>query len=137
MPDSFKLLSLPFFFKTGFKELFRWCNVESMNLDEIHELAELVRILRSKNTREYCLDEERNEFTHVELRALALNLVCSGSKIRKELESWGLVLSERAKEKRTRGFTANSHDRWHGAGSCPSHGGSGWQQIAGFAGRPG
>lgn len=26
---------------------------------------------------------------------------------------------------------------WHGPGSCPTHGGSGWQQVAGFAGDEG
>ena len=52
------------------------------------------------------------------------------------VKGYGLKV-ERAKHKEVRGFTSNSHDRWHGKGSCATHGGSGWEQIAGFAGRKG
>jgi hypothetical protein len=86
---------------------------------------------------DFCRDDDRTYFTHLELRALAYNCRLSGSKIRTQLESAGLTLAERAPERRIRGFTANNHDRWYGAGSSPSHGGSGWEQIQGFAGRKG
>lgn len=84
-----------------------------------------------------CMDDERATFTHEELGELAFNLRKSRSKIRAELESYGLSLAMRPIEKRTRGFTSNPHDRWFGPGACPTHGGSGWEQINGFAGRIG
>jgi hypothetical protein len=43
----------------------------------------------------------------------------------------------RAKERRIRGFTTSSHDRWFGPGASPTHGGSGWEQINGFSGQVG
>lgn len=86
---------------------------------------------------EECLDDERDTFTHVDLGELAYALQMSRCKVRAELESFGLRLEERAKERRTRGFTTSSHDRWFGPGSCKTHGGSGWEQINGFAGQTG
>lgn len=49
----------------------------------------------------------------------------------------GLDVGPRPVAKASRGFTANSHDRWSGPGSCATHGGSGWEQISGFAGQKG
>lgn len=49
----------------------------------------------------------------------------------------GLEIGPREIPKAIRGFKANSHDRWSGPGSCKTHGGSGWEQINGFAGQKG
>ncbi len=86
---------------------------------------------------EFCMDDERDTFDHEDLGELAFRLQRSRNKVRSELESYGLKLAERPNEKRVRGFTANPHDRWYGPGSSPSHGGSGWEQITGFAGQKG
>jgi len=83
---------------------------------------------------EFCMDDDRDSFDHEDLGELAFSLKRSRNKVRADLESYGLKLAERPKEKRTRGFTTNSNDRWYGN---PCGGGSGWEQIAGFAGRQG
>lgn len=84
---------------------------------------------------QYVMDEEQDQFTHEDLGELAYGLQRSRNKVRADLESYGLKLAPRAFEKRgTRGFTANNHNRWDGN---PCGGGSGWEQIAGFAGRQG
>ena len=108
-----------------------------MDLDVITELAREPEYSDLETFVQFCLDDDRDTFSHVELRALALNTKQSGNKLRKELEGFGLSLAAREVEKHARGFTANSHDRWHGPGACQSHGGSGWEQIQGFAGRRG
>lgn len=108
-----------------------------MDLDEIHELASEPEYASVEAFVQYCMDDERDSFTHVELRALALNARRSGSKIREELESFGMVLAHREPSRRTRGFTTSSLDRWYGPGACKTHGGSGYEQILGFAGRKG
>lgn len=46
----------------------------------------------------------------------------------------GLEVGQRAIPKQVRGFRSNNHNRWI-ENQC--HGGSGWQQIAGFAGQEG
>lgn len=108
-----------------------------MNLDDIHTLASDPEYMSTDEFVEFCMDDDRETFTHVELRALALNTRCSGSAVRKVLESFGLSLEERANVKRTRGHTTSSNDRWYGPGSSKSHGGSGHEQIRGWAGRKG
>lgn len=108
-----------------------------MDLDAIHELAAEPEYASLDDFVQFCMDDDRGTFTHVELRALAVNTRKSGSKLRAELESFGLALETREVVKKTRGFTANPHDRWYGPGACPSHGGSGHEQIRGFAGQKG
>jgi len=49
----------------------------------------------------------------------------------------GLTVGPREVPKAVRGFHSNSHDRWSGPGSCKTHGGSGHEQISGFAGQKG
>lgn len=83
---------------------------------------------------EFLLDEDRTSFNHADLGELAFQLQRSRSKIRAELEEYGLMLSERPFEKKVRGFTSNNHNRWHGN---PCGGGTGWEQINGFAGQAG
>lgn len=86
---------------------------------------------------EFCMDDERETFTHNDLADLAYATKTCRAVIRKELEGYGLTLQKRVPAKRTRGFTTSSHDRWYGPGSSKMHGGSGWEQINGFAGQKG
>jgi hypothetical protein len=75
---------------------------------------------------QFCYDDERKEYSHEELCALNFRTRLLIQKIRAELSKYGLLLATRPIEKHIRGFTTNSHDRWDGPGSCPSHGGSGF-----------
>lgn len=86
---------------------------------------------------EFLCEEDRSQYFHQELMALASTAKLSPQKIRIQLKDWGLELVCRLHEQHPRGFTTNSHDRWYGPGSCPTFGGSGYEQIAGFAGRRG
>jgi hypothetical protein len=86
---------------------------------------------------EYAMDDESSTFTHVDLGHIAARTRQSRCVVRKRLEGYGLSLELRDNEKRVRGFSTSSHDRWYGPGSSKSHGGSGHEQIAGFAGRVG
>lgn len=105
-----------------------------MDLDAIHAHAEEPELESIETFVQFCMDEEEFTFTHLDLRALALNCKLSGSRVRTELEGYGLTLAERKPPKMVRGFTANNHNRWHGN---PCAGGSGHEQINGFAGRNG
>jgi hypothetical protein len=102
-----------------------------MDLDAIHELAGNPEYASVEDFVLLCIEDERETFSHLELRAIALNMRCSGNKIRTDLEGYGLRLASRATEKPVRGFKANCHDRWVNSGN---HGGSGHEQIQGFAG---
>jgi hypothetical protein len=53
------------------------------------------------------------------------------------LRGYGIALAERRPARHRRGFLTSSHDRWFGPGSSPTHGGSGYEQITGFAGARG
>lgn len=86
---------------------------------------------------ESLIDDERTVFTHQEMACLNRRLGVPVRTIRRELEGYGLTLALREKERHVRGFSSNPHDRWHGPGSCPTHGGSGWSQIMGMAGQEG
>jgi hypothetical protein len=76
----------------------------------------------------YLLDDERGEFTASDLQALNGKLRKSVPAIRKELEALGFGIEDKGPEKRPRGYNCNDHDRWYGPGSCPSHGGSGFDR---------
>lgn len=80
------------------------------------------------------MDDGEEVFTRHQLACLAWNLKRSRRSIRRELESYGLRLEARGSLRRFRTVGDNPHDRWYGPGSCPTHGGSGWEQITGFAG---
>jgi hypothetical protein len=105
-----------------------------LDLDTIHDLAENPEYRTVEDFVLYCLEDEKVEFSHLELRAIALNTKTSGSKVRASLESYGLRLADRPVDKTVRGFTANPHNRWIESGNF---GGSGGDQIIGFAGRNG
>lgn len=87
---------------------------------------------------EELLEEDRTSFTFDEADAVAVfNGVLTAVVIR-ELLTYGFTYEGRAKVRATRGFTANSHDRWFGPGSSPTHGGSGGTAVlSGFSGRNG
>lgn len=86
---------------------------------------------------EFLVDDDQTEFDWRHLNCLSANTGRSNHDLRTELEGWGFTLAKRSKVHHTRGFNTNSHDRWFGPGSCPTHGGSGWEQITGMAGREG
>jgi hypothetical protein len=83
---------------------------------------------------EYLLDEDREQYDHEDLQLLAYSLRTSLRKVRAELDSWGLTLKARPHEQEVRGFSSWDENRWQGN---PCGGGSGWEQIAGIAGRKG
>ena len=87
---------------------------------------------------EFAIDDERTEFDIYDLRCLNYRHQIRVQVIREALEAWGLTYKPcELRERRVRGFTTSSHDRWYGPGSSPTHGGSGHEQINGFAGREG
>lgn len=57
--------------------------------------------------------------------------------IREQLVGQGLRFNARPNARRIRTIGDNPNDRWYGPGSSPMHGGSGWEQVSGFAGREG
>lgn len=87
---------------------------------------------------EYLLDEDRDECKAGELQALAARLRLPVKDVRATLEgAYGVKLADRLHPVKARGFNTSSNDRWYGPGSSPSHGGSGWEEITGMAGRRG
>ena len=86
----------------------------------------------------FLLDDDRTSFSYAEACALAEVLCVHESAVIRELRSYGLsYLGRPVESRRVRGFTTSSNDRWFGPGSSPSHGGSGWEQVIGFAGQVG
>ena len=83
---------------------------------------------------EWLYDEEAEEFDHRHLLCLNVRLGRPLRALRRELEGYGLRLAKRPKERQARGFQSNPHNRWAGN---PCAGGSGWEQITGFAGQEG
>lgn len=86
---------------------------------------------------EACMADNVTTFNWQHLSAISWNLRTSRAKVRAELEGFGLQIIERPSPRRVRTCKDNPNDRWYGPGSSPSHGGSGWEQIEGFAGPPG
>lgn len=87
---------------------------------------------------EFLLDDERTRFSFEEAEELSEALGYSiAAPVIKALKEYGFEMIPRESERRVRGFRANSHDRWYGPGSCPTHGGSGWEQIVGVGGQEG
>jgi hypothetical protein len=83
---------------------------------------------------EYLLDDDRYGYDHNDLTQLSTSLGLSVSKVRAALDDWGLHLKMRPKERSVRGFNSWDNNRW---ASNPCKGGSGWEQISGFAGQKG
>lgn len=86
---------------------------------------------------EACMEDDEDSFDWRHLAVLAWNLHRSRRSIREELVSYGLRLRPRPNVRRFRTVGDNPHDRWYGPGSSPTHGGSGWEQVTGFAGQEG
>lgn len=82
---------------------------------------------------QFMLDDERDTYTHEDIAALNFRTRMPINNIRKELDGYGFKLGVRAPVKQVRGFTSNSHDRWHGKGSLPTHGGAGIDASTGRA----
>lgn len=78
--------------------------------------------------------DDRDSVTFAEVEAIASAVGIHVSTIVALVKGYGLTIGTREVPREVRGFRSNSHDRWS---SCPSHGGSGWQQISGFAGGEG
>jgi hypothetical protein len=83
---------------------------------------------------EELLDNDRTSFTYQEAEVLAEKLECLPSAVIKALKDFGFTMETREPEKKVRGFRSNNNDRWS---AYPSHGGSGHEQINGFAGEVG
>ncbi len=81
---------------------------------------------------DYKIDCEDYTFTTVDIGVLARRTGILNERVRRLLISEGLNFIPPPKGYVGRGFTANDHNRWDGN---PCGGGSGWEQIAGFAGR--
>jgi hypothetical protein len=86
---------------------------------------------------EHLMGSDESEFTALHLQLLNQNTQKPVHALRVELEGYGFTLAKRPLERRVRGYTTSSNDRWYGLGSSPCHGGSGGEQITGFAGRAG
>ena len=87
---------------------------------------------------DFLLADDRTEFTFDEAVALSEALGQSVPVyVIRGLKALGFTMEPREIPKEVRGFNSNSHDRWSGKGSCPTHGGSGHEQITGFAGQEG
>ena len=83
---------------------------------------------------EYLLDDERDSFTAAELHQLCYWLKARWVEVKAALEEYGFAVDGQSKEHQPRMATDNPHNRWEGN---PCGGGSGWEQIAGMAGRVG
>lgn len=78
------------------------------------------------------LGNDETEFTFEEAMEVASDLGYSiATPVIREMKEYGFTMQERMPERRIRGINTNNHDRWT---AYQSHGGSGWQQISGFAG---
>lgn len=81
------------------------------------------------------LDDDRLSFTFAEAEAVAFELGYSiATPVIRALKTLGFTMEERPVVRRVRTISCNSNDRFFGPGSMPTHGGSGWEQISGFAG---
>jgi len=83
---------------------------------------------------EYCLRVGVRTFTPGDAQKIALQPPRPLKSVMDELKSYGLTVVKGVSRSEVRGFTSNSHNRWDG-NECA--GGSGWEVIAGFAGRAG
>jgi len=81
-----------------------------------------------------CLDDDRDYFTTADMQALNRATQKRLQVVRVELEGYGLKFVPRKPPKRVRGFQTGSNDRFYGPGADKMYGGSGWEQINGFAG---
>ena len=83
------------------------------------------------------LGDDETSFSFIEAEKLAAGVGIHVSTIIRLAQEAGLGYTGRETPKRVRGFTTSSNDRYFGPGSSNSHGGSGHEQISGFAGQKG
>lgn len=79
------------------------------------------------------LADERTSVGFAEAVAVAVEVGIHVTWVVAAIRRYGIEVV-RTKPREVRGFTSNNHNRWEGN---PCGGGSGWEQIAGFAGRRG
>lgn len=101
---------------------------QSSPVETVHEYSTIEAFV------EYCIDDERDFFTTADMQRLNRATQTRLQDVRRALEGYGLRFVPREPRRAVRGFSANSHDRWYGKGADRTYGGSGWEQIAGFAG---
>ena len=80
------------------------------------------------------LDNEQGAVPFAAVEAAAGEIGAHPSALVRKVQQYGINVAERAVPKAVRGYTSNPNNRW---AACPSHGGSGWEVISGFAGREG
>jgi hypothetical protein len=80
------------------------------------------------------VDNERTGFMPGEAQKLAIALHRSLPEIIKELKDYGLTVVVNQRQAQARGFNSNDHNLF---ASMNHHGGSGWEQVSGFAGQNG
>jgi len=80
------------------------------------------------------LDNDRTGFLPGEAQKLAIALHRSLPEVIHEIKGYGLTVIINPRQPQGRGFTANDHNLY---ASLNCHGGSGWEQVSGFAGRNG
>ena len=101
------------------------------------EIARIKRLPEFKSIEsfvQFLVDDERTQYTKLEMQHLAVSVEKPEAWVSIQLKSWGLSIEEQRFLKHTRGFTTSSNDRWYGPGSSNMYGGSGAEQINGFAG---
>jgi len=86
---------------------------------------------------EWCMADDVTAFTFEDVCEIAVQARMSRNVVIRELQGYGLTYEGRPAVRAVRGFTTSSNDRWFGPGSSKTHGGSGHEQIGGFAGRKG
>jgi len=87
---------------------------------------------------EELLEDDRTSFLFKEAEALAFELGYSiATPVIQGLKKLGLDMIERLPPRKVRGVRTSSNDRYFGPGSSKCHGGSGHEQISGFAGQRG
>lgn len=96
------------------------------------------QVTRFEEFAEECLGNDRVEFTYEEALKLAREAGFSVALPAIQwLKDFGMTMAVREPAKSVRGFRSSNHDRYFGPGSSPMHGGSGYEQISGFAGQEG
>jgi hypothetical protein len=86
------------------------------------------------NLVEDLLGDDETTAPWASLDEIAKDIGCATYAVIQEARKQGLTVGERGVPRKVRTISSNSHDRWSGPGSCATHGGSGYEQIAGFAG---
>ena len=87
--------------------------------------------------RDELLEDDRTSFTFAEAEKLAGELGFSvASVVIQGLKARGFTMVERQPDRQVRGFRSNNHNRYCDP-TNKTHGGSGWEQITGFAGQNG